>query len=183
MAVARLVRRTVEHMSSYTELAEAFGTGSSGRLSLWPHLVRRMAALVGDDDIRYAESTRDAEEGGNVSGSAVALTETRVVYAQFTDTPMDPDPADPQGLSTVEVSCWSRRSLISVELNSKTGQWNFDHDWGQEREDDWPPSGRLVLRFAGRSKPLRLPLKSEGEAPTSIGVLLPGLLRDLDVPR
>jgi hypothetical protein len=169
-------------MSSYTELAQAFGAGGSGRLSLWPHLVRRMAVLVGDDDIRYAESTRDSADGGKVSGSAVVLTETRVIYAQFTDTPIDADPEDPEGLSTVEVSGWSRRTLLSIDLNSKTGQWNFDQDWAAER-DDWPPSGRLVLRFEGRGKPLRLPLKSEGEAPTSIGVLLPGLLRDLDLPR
>jgi hypothetical protein len=169
-------------MSSYAELAQAFGAGSSGRLSLWPHLVRRMAALVGDDDIRYAESTRDSSDSGNVSGSAVVLTETRVVYAQFTDTPIDADPDDPEGLSTVDVSCWSRRTLQSLDLNSKSGQWNSDQDWGQDREE-WPSSGRLVLRFAGRGKPLRLPLKSEGEAPTGIGDLLPGLLRDLDIPR
>ncbi len=141
-----------------------------------------MAVLVGDDDVRYAESTRESAEAGTVSGSAVVLTETRVVYAQFTDTPIDADPEDVEGLSTVEVSCWSRRSLVSIDLNSKTGQWNSDQDWGKER-DDWPPSGRVVLRFDGRAKPLRLPLKSEGEAPTSIGVLVPGLLRDLDAPR
>ncbi|MEJ7629800.1 MAG: hypothetical protein WKF54_09430 [Nocardioidaceae bacterium] len=171
-------------MSTYTDLAQAFGSGSSGRLSLWPHLVRRMAALVGEDDVRYTESSRDSEEDGKVSGSAVVLTETRVVYAQFTDTPIDLDPAAADvGGATVDVACWSRRSLISVEMNAKPGLWNTDQDWGEDRDNEWPGSGRLVLRFAGRPKPLRLPLKGEGDAPSAIGSLLPGLLRDLDVPR
>lgn len=173
-------------MSTYTNLAQAFGAGSSGRLSLWPHLVRRMAALAGDDDVRYAESTHESEEDGKVSGSAVVLTETRVVYAQFTGTPLDTQPdADASDVqdATVDVSCWSRRSLIAVEINAKPGQWNTDQDWAQERNGDWPPSGRLVLRFAGRGKPLRLPLKEIGESPSGVGTLVPGLLRDLDVPR
>ncbi|MDP9319099.1 MAG: hypothetical protein M3O94_08540 [Actinomycetota bacterium] len=174
-------------MSTYTELAQAFGTGRGGRMALWPHLVRRMAAMVGDDDIRYAESTREFAEDGNISGSAVVLTETRVVYAQFTDTPIDTPidtaPTDAEDLATVDVSCWSRRSLISIEMNAKPGLWNTDQDWSQNQDDEWPPSGRLVLRFAGRGKPLRLPLKSEGEAPSSLATVLPGLLRDLDVPR
>lgn len=174
-------------MSTYTDLAQAFGAGSSGRLSLWPHLVRRMAALAGDDDVRYAESTHASEQSGKVSGSAVVLTETRVVYAQFTDTPLDTQPdadgGDAQD-ATVDVSCWSRRSLIAIEVNAKPGQWNTDQDWAQDRDDDdWPPSGRLVLRFAERGKPLRLPLKEIGMSPSGVGALLPGLLRDLDVPR
>jgi hypothetical protein len=140
-----------------------------------------MAVLVGDDDIRYAESNRDSVEGVLVTGTAVVLTETRVVLAEFTDTPVDTNPDDVERLSTVQVQCWARRSLLSIELNAKSGQWNSDREWGQD-SDEWPPSGRLVLRFAGRGKPLRLPLRSDGKAPATMGSLLPGLLRDLDSP-
>jgi hypothetical protein len=146
-------------------------------------VTNRMAELI--DELVYADFVAAPSELG-LAGTAVVLTPTRVVKADFEDSlPGRYQDADGQEWArcSSSVRCWPRRLLMSVSIEPSGPGWNEDGLWTQEW-DDFPPGGCVTLRYEGQNDPLSLPLElhtatAAAESKPLNRELLESLLADL----
>lgn len=149
-------------MATAKEIANSLRRGGQGQNAM-SHLVRRMAVLTGDGGIEYSDWHR-SDEGNLTDGTAVLFTADRVVLATAAGSGWELGVDNEAGPSTVDVTCWSRRSLVAVSIDSDQSG-NRDNAWAQEWWDEWPVGSQLTLHYAGRGDPLVLPL---AERPNSL---------------
>jgi hypothetical protein len=102
-----------------------------------PHAVAQMAALINDGAVILVDADI-TEDGGMVSGRAVAFTDDLVVLATFEGAPANRDPEwrDEKPTSTSSVACWSRATIEGLEVPraDPASRWNLDSEWHGERE-------------------------------------------------
>lgn len=141
------------------------------------HALKRLSALVNDEDVVYAEAEVEQDADRQVTGAAVVFTATRVIRADVSGSPVGQEPAD--GVSTVTVRAWGRRSLAALDMleGSDSTDWAWHHEW----DGVWPHGTRARLTYNDGTE-LTLPLGSGARAASQMSKLLPGLLEDLSKP-
>lgn len=174
-------------MATTQDLYEQLGAVGQSWVPL--HVTARMAVLTQGEAVVYADyAMRTTQQG--VNGTAVALTDSRVVLAQFDQSPEDGQAVEErEGSSTVEVRCWSRALLRGVRIGTGENATNQDLAWYTDLDGRWPRTGRLDLHYEGRDQALRLPLSTRRAARGQVGMdayvdevftqVLPTLLADL----
>ncbi len=139
------------------------------------HVAWRLATLVGDSDVRYAEAAVSRDAQFALSGLAVVLTDRRVLTAQLDGT------KDARQEGTVTVRSWGRSELSSLSLIPDGGAGlNDDATWREDWGGKWPVAAALSLEYRTGDR-LRLPMQPESVAVReAFAGLLPSLLADLD---
>lgn len=161
-------------MDSLLDLIKRLGT-----TSLPVHVLRRMLALTGDEEMTYIDRRVTLGDNGG-SGQAVAFTPNGVIVADYENSPWTDDlPFGADGEdSTVSVSRWSRRELKSIEITSmgKAASVNRDVDWQGEWNDQLPNGVAVQLDYG--IQVVRLPLDQRFKA--DLAQLLPTLCADMN---
>jgi hypothetical protein len=150
-----------------------------------PHLIWRLVAAVGDEEVVHADADLQSTEPRTYSGGVLLFTASRVVLATMTDGPQQPQPHQAATFS-VQLATWRRTRLTAVEFNPDSTGWsNSDAGWSVLGNDlDYPPDFALTLVYEGR-EPLTLPLyggTNRGRASSTLYAFLPALLADLRQP-
>lgn len=123
------------------------------------HIDRRMATLLGDEPIEYADNGLSSGDGNLYSGNVVAVTRTRFVMAAATDSPVRIDlrfrTRELNDQNTATVMTWSRAQLAAIEVTGPDASWTP----ALELADGLPDGARVTIRFAADDLPtLELPM-------------------------
>jgi len=141
------------------------------------HALWRLDALVAGEEVVYAEGLADGPNGSHVSGSAVVITNSRVIRCDFQDT-NGVDVPD-RGASTVHCGCWARRALSHVELDTEPAGDNLDLAWSKDWGAEWPRGVRVTLAYGSTDRQVSLPLDpSRADSCARFGAAIPDLLAD-----
>ncbi len=153
------------------QFAQKLGALSGMGHEFAPHYAVRLAALLGDNNVQYLDTTleREAHEEWEV----VVLDDEKVIrmYVRVPD--------DPVGERTVTVDAWARSTLQAIHIPAAPAQ--NDVIWGSVPDAGWPAGASIRLSYAGRSEPLELPLGTSASVfqARALGAVLPSLLADL----
>lgn len=169
------------------DLAETFKSirAELGKLGIpWnfpPHLVWRLSAAVGDEDLQHVESDLAQTSHRIFSGTVMLFTETRVIRAVMTDGPDEPREQQAPTYS-VQLATWSRATLRTLEFQPDKSSWrNSDNDWSGLNLTGAPAGFSVTLHYDGRDA-VTLPLLGEyrqSERSAALFDFLPELLRDV----
>lgn len=148
------------------------------------HVVFRMSALTGGEEIIFGDARVDSAVAGGrkQNGEAVVFTATRVISALFSGSEADGEP--PMEESTVDCKTWARRriadvAMVSKDANGNPTTTNEDYHWHHEWSSLVPEGAQLVLRYGVGLGELHLPCDTgEGRA-ARLDAFLPSLLADL----
>lgn len=156
------------------------------RYAISSHIIIRMAMFLGDEKPVSVDAENHLDQGaGTFSGQAVVFTSSRVIYAQWTNSPEDGDVSDTPDSSTATVRTFSRSKLSSLSITPDgEGGANVDADWDRVYIDNnCPRRGRLTLRYDIEGVPVLhlpflLPRRADG-ARDALLSLTSELLADL----
>ena len=124
------------------------------------HVVRRLAALIPDEDeIVYVDFQLDEVGRGVDDGVVLVVTKALVLQAHLTATDRKPHEG---AASTVHVAAWSRKKLVRLAIHAdEDGRVNCDDQWADDWGDRWPPRAVITLHFSGDVDSLSLPIASD----------------------
>lgn len=124
------------------------------------HVMRRIAALIGDGDKVVYTDFRLEEAGQYLhSGEVLVVTKAVVVQAHMTASLTNPD--EDAG-SSVQVASWSRKKLVRLAIHDdETGRVNRDGAWAEDWAGRWPLRATVTLHFDGAIDPLTLPVAGD----------------------
>lgn len=160
--------------SQVRAIAEKIAQATRDDVDAPNHLLFRLEALVGGEELLYVDSSLAGGGDFLVSGQVFALTSRLVLLA--TCAAASSRPGDDG--STVSVVMWGRDTLQAVSVDVDVAR-NPDRVW-DGLHVDWRPRAAVTLHYAGRN-PLALPLQrsTTGAARAALAVALPELVRDL----
>ncbi|MGJ9422937.1 hypothetical protein [Aeromicrobium sp. CF3.5] len=125
------------------------------------HAMRRVQALLGSQEIAFADVDLQPGDRGTTTGEIIVFTPTRVIHARLKDAPNGPQSASSATTMSVEASTWGRSELRRVDLFSSTEPWkNPDQEWSEDYEDWWPRDCYADLSYSS-GQHVRLPLGTQ----------------------
>lgn len=123
--------------------------------SMPSHVANRISVLVANESVVYVDGKVTPGEGRSTSGTAVVFTSCLVVVATWRDHYLYEDVS--RNEATADVRIWARSCLLGISIGTEESR-NIDRDWSELRDDGWPYSGQLSLRYGEPGGELMLPL-------------------------
>lgn len=141
------------------------------------HLVRRLTALLGDQEILYVQQSWPASHSRAIpiTGTLVIFTARFVVRCELTNSALTPNGEE----RSVGLEVWPRTSLEALSQPT-TESMLADWLWDATRNEAWPRGGRVVLRYPHGELTLPLPgIDPDRHTDREFVALLPTLFDDL----
>lgn len=156
------------------ELSEALNP-----YSIPPHVMKRVNALLMDEDVVYVDGEIVSGEERSLNGKALFFTAKTVLLANWQQAFFSENLS--QSSASAEVRAWSRSGLNSLSVEGDVAGRNVDRAWHEFNGDIWPYSGLLVLRYDQSPDAIQLPMGAAGRRVQheKLYKFVPSLIADL----